>query len=56
MTAHLYAQLAKNFSDRSKVAFEQPNGVIQTYADAEVGVMTEVSQKRTLSENKLSIR
>jgi malonyl-CoA/methylmalonyl-CoA synthetase len=37
MTAHLYAQLAKNFSCRSKVAFEQPNGVIQTYADVEMG-------------------
>ncbi|RNJ48857.1 malonate--CoA ligase [Methylocystis hirsuta] len=37
MTAHLYAQLAKNFSDGSKVAFEQPNGVFHTYADVEAG-------------------
>jgi malonyl-CoA/methylmalonyl-CoA synthetase len=37
MTAHLYAQLAKNFSEGSKVAFEQPNGVIHTYADVEEG-------------------
>ena len=37
MTAHLYAQLAKNFSDQSRVAFEQPNGVIQTYGDVEEG-------------------
>ncbi len=38
MTAHLYRQLAKNFSDHDKVAFEQPNGTIHTYADVEKGV------------------
>jgi len=37
MTAHLYAQLTKHFSDRGKVAFEQPNGAIHTYADVEKG-------------------
>ena len=35
MTAHLYAQLARNFSDGGKVAFEQPDGAIHTYADVE---------------------
>jgi malonyl-CoA/methylmalonyl-CoA synthetase len=38
MTAHLYAQLAKNFGDPNKVAFEQPNGTIHTYGDVEKGV------------------
>jgi malonyl-CoA/methylmalonyl-CoA synthetase len=37
MTAHLYAQLTKNFSDPGKVAFEQPNGALHTYADVEAG-------------------
>ena len=35
MNAHLYAQLARNFSDGGKVAFEQPDGAIHTYADVE---------------------
>ena len=37
VTAHLYAQLARHFSDRGKVAFEQPDGASHTYADVEVG-------------------
>ena len=37
MTAHLYAQLARHFSDRGKVAFEQPDGAIHTYGDVEEG-------------------
>ena len=37
MTAHLYAQLARHFSDRGKVAFEQTDGSIHTYRDVEEG-------------------
>jgi malonyl-CoA/methylmalonyl-CoA synthetase len=37
VTAHLYAQLARNFADPNKVAFEQPNGATHTYADVEEG-------------------
>jgi malonyl-CoA/methylmalonyl-CoA synthetase len=37
VTAHLYAQLARNFANPDKVAFERPNGAIHTYADVEEG-------------------
>ncbi len=40
MTAHLYHQLAKNFSKRDKIAFEQPDGVKHSYADVGKGSRT----------------